>query len=148
MNKQWHTSSFSNSYWRRRSPKQYFRVKLQFRGTSQLFFHVTLWLRACWAKQSYSDFPLALNMFVCGQVQRSSSSPSIHPCLTCLSSCVRKSTHRNHKLYQWIIFIFPPNLKDPSLQSWPFGKVHGDFQNLQSCFYSLKDLNVFFHTIC
>lgn len=60
-------------------------------------------------------------MFVCGQVQGSSSSPSIHPCLTCLSSCVRKSTHTQTIIFISELFSFSPQSEGslpPVLAPW------------------------------
>lgn len=87
-------------------------------------------------KQSYSDFPFALNLFVWWQFQGSASCPPIHPCLTRLSCCVRENTHENYgrvyNLNQW----FLPNLEDRFLQSCLVGKVDWDFPDLRkSCVF-------------
>lgn len=82
-------------------------------------------------KQSYSDFPFALNLFVWWQFQGSTSCPPIHLYLTHLSCCVRENTHENYgrvyNLNQW----FLPNLEDRFLQSCPVGKVDWDFPDLR-----------------
>lgn len=72
------------------------------------------------------------------RLRRSTSCPSIHPCLTCLSCCVRENTHGNYghiyNLNQW----FSSNLEDCFLQSCPVGKVDWDFPDLK------KTLSFFF----